>query len=404
MRRERLVALRLALAAGLAWAGAAGPAHAFRVFDVGTGLGARNPYYLRWDAASRLVEDEDRSLAGGLRYSMEGGSYEAFRDQFSWDTLPTVEAFQAAVDGAFAAWEAVDPVSGLGTSLDFVPDLGTLAVDEPPDPGNVGSSLGLNAGAEIDLFAETPHLGPAYGGSAIVFVELDSFHDITLSSGASGYAGLAISGADIRINPIYTHTLDEFQILLTHEIGHAIGLADVEVFPGDSGFNSPFLDDDYDGSSSASALATLTNSFALEIDPYDPDATPLLRVMGELFSDPGLLTPGVDILMESSFNYALAFAATALQNDDFAGRQFLYPMPEPALAALLAAPAAALAARSRAAGRGAAGRRSRGARAGWGRARPRWRDAGSSTWRASAPASGRRPPAAGAPARRRWPT
>ena len=101
------------------------------------------------------------------------------------------------------------------------------------------------------------------------------------------------------------------------------------MYPGVDGANSKFFDDDYDGSSSASALATLTNSFALAIDPYDPDNSPLLRIADDLFSDPGVLTPGVDILMESSFNYELANAATALQNDDFAGRQFLYPVPEP---------------------------------------------------------------------------
>jgi hypothetical protein len=333
VRRSRWI---LAMATGFAGLlGAVEHAHAFRIFDVGTGVGA-SPYYLRWDAAPRSVEEVERSLDGGLRYSVEGGSYAALRDQLSWSSVPSAEDFQAALEAAFSAWEVVDPATGLDTSLHFVADLGTLAVDEPSDPNNVGSALGLNDGAEIDIFAETPHFVGA-AASAIVFVELPSFRDITLTSGVSGYDGLAISGADIRIDPNFTFSsLDDFRILLTHEIGHAIGLADVEVFPGFSGFNSSFLDDDYDGSSSATALATLTNSFALLIDPFDPDATPLLRVAGDLYDDPGLLTPGVDILMESFLNFGLAFASTSLQNDDFAGRQFLYPVPEPAAAALLA--------------------------------------------------------------------
>ena len=33
--------------------------------------------------------------------------------------------FQVAIELAFAAWEVVDPATGLGTDLRFVPDLGT---------------------------------------------------------------------------------------------------------------------------------------------------------------------------------------------------------------------------------------------------------------------------------------
>ena len=39
---------------------------------------------MRWDAAPRYVNGEERSLDGGLRYSIGGGSYEAFRDEFLW--------------------------------------------------------------------------------------------------------------------------------------------------------------------------------------------------------------------------------------------------------------------------------------------------------------------------------
>jgi hypothetical protein len=56
--------------------------YAFRVFDptdYGYGGGI-----LRWDAASYFVDGVERSLDGGLRYSVEGGSYAAFRDQILW--------------------------------------------------------------------------------------------------------------------------------------------------------------------------------------------------------------------------------------------------------------------------------------------------------------------------------
>lgn len=321
--------LILALAAALAsFAGWSDAAHAFRAIDVGSAIGSASPYYARWDAAPRSIDGIERSLDGGLRYSLEGGSYEAFRDQFTWSSVPSVPDFQAAIEAAFAAWEATDPVTGLSTRLSFVADLATPVVDSPGDLGNRGSFLGLNDGAEIDLIAETPHLGPSYGASVVFFLELQSFREITLTSGATGYAGLAIAGADLRINPAHTFSLEYFQLLLTHEIGHAIGLGDVDVYPDVLGVFSPFFDDDYDGANSATALATLTNSFALEIDPLDPDSTPLLPSFSDLNGDPGLDTPGVDIVMEGASNSGVVPAD--LQNDDFAGRQFLYPLPPPA--------------------------------------------------------------------------
>ena len=59
-----------------------------------------------------------------------------------------------------------------------------------------------------------------------------------------------------------------------------------------------FIDDNLDLSSSAAALATLTNSWTLLVDPLNPAASPLQRFMLTL-GDPGTQTFGVDILMES---------------------------------------------------------------------------------------------------------
>ena len=87
--------------------------------------GVVSPFGSRWDAAPRTIAGNERSLAGGLRYSVTGGSYSAYRDQFSWNTVPSVAAFQQAVEQAFGAWTSVDPVSGFGTSVSFASDFAT---------------------------------------------------------------------------------------------------------------------------------------------------------------------------------------------------------------------------------------------------------------------------------------
>jgi hypothetical protein len=103
----------------------------------------------RWDAAPRLIGANERSLNGGLRYSLDGGSFQAYRDLFQWNVVPSVADFTTAVQQAFAAWTSVDPATNLGTALAFTPDLGTAVV------GNAGFG-GVNVnGAEIDLLART---------------------------------------------------------------------------------------------------------------------------------------------------------------------------------------------------------------------------------------------------------
>jgi hypothetical protein len=272
-----------------------------------------------WDAPNSGLE---RSLQGGLRYSLSGGSYQAFRDSFAWSgSPPAVADFQGAIQNAFAAWTKTDPATGLFTTLSFVPDLGT-AVDSRNQYG-----------AEIDVLPND------YGDSglhAVTTLSWGSVHDFTLTSGAA-YRCQPINGSDIKINsnPAAKYTLRVFQTLLTHEIGHSLGLSDVDLQAGPNGV---FIDDNYDGTSSASALATLTNSFALEINPLDPDASPL-HWYTVANGDPGFDTPGVDILMESALPGHLIGDPSPLRNDDYAGRQFLYPVipaPEPSTLSLAA--------------------------------------------------------------------
>lgn len=284
----------------------------------------------RWDAAPRTAGGLERSLEGGLRYSVQGGSLQAFRDSFSWAVaVPSVSDFQNAVQAAFDAWKAPDPATGLSSSLRFVPDFAT-----PVDTAVVG---GVRFGAEIDLFASNLGDGGTRGFSFFNAVG----GPLTLTSGTTGYAGLAITGADITINSNSgaLYTLDLFRRLLTHEIGHAIGLGDVE---GDINPNS-FIDDNFNGSTSATALATLTNSWAALVNPLNPALSPL-SVFNVSPLDPGVGTPGVDILMESR---GLGISALnpvtnlfPLSNDDYGTRQFLYPsltsVPEPSSMALFA--------------------------------------------------------------------
>jgi hypothetical protein len=275
---------------------------------------------LRWDAAPRMIGANERSLDGGLRYSLDGGSFAAYRDLFHWSTTPSVEAFQTAVEQAFAAWMAVDPVSGLHTDVSFVADLSTAAVG-----GTTFLTHSVN-GAEIDLMARDSGESRVHAVTAFS----SSSATATLTTGMTNYPGSTIfAGVDINMNanPGALYNLDLFRRLLTHEIGHAIGLGDVEA----AETQARFIDDNFDGSTSASTLATLTNSWALVVDPHNPAASPLnLYVVPG--GDPGNDSLGVNLLMESSGLGITGAnggnpvtALLPLNNDEFATRQFLYP-------------------------------------------------------------------------------
>ncbi|HEY6563461.1 MAG TPA: hypothetical protein VIY86_03145, partial [Pirellulaceae bacterium] len=196
-------------------------------------------------------------------------------------------------------------------------------------------------GAEIDLFGSTDagfwNVGSTGTQGETRFGAIGS--PVQLTSGTVSYPGSsAIQGADIILNnnPGAIYSLDLFRRLLAHEIGHAIGLGDVEgnINPG------AFIDDNFDGSSSVTAVATLTNSWAGLVNVLNPAASPLSRYTVP-FANPGTTTPGVNILMESNgLGIAPGNPVTnlfPLANDDYGTRQFLYPIPEPGILGILVA-------------------------------------------------------------------
>jgi tetratricopeptide (TPR) repeat protein len=298
----------------------------------------------RWDAAPRNISiggtNYERSLNEGLRFSLQGGSFEAYRDLFSWaGSVPTVADFTQAVMDAFSAWTVPDLTTGLTTALNFVADVATPVIGF-----NIGNGGLDTRGAEIDLFGSDDaffwNVGNTGPQGETRFGAIGS--SVTLTSGTANYAGsTAISGADIILNSNEGafYTLDVFRRLLSHEIGHAIGLGDVEgdINPG------AFIDDNYDGTTMATALGTLTNSWALLVDAFNPAVSVGLSRYTVPFANPGTTTPGVNILMESrGLGIGVGNPVTnlfPLTNDDFGTRQFLYPslttIPEPASAVLL---------------------------------------------------------------------
>ncbi len=336
MKKRVVVYLKVGLISGLSLCFSSQSALGGVIFSAsGSGLVGGS----RWDAAPRTIGGVgERSMNGGLRYSLQGGSFQAYRDLFTWNTVPSVAQFQTAVEQAFSAWSAPDPVSGLTSKVLFNADLSTIVVGSNTGSGGVSVS-----GAEIDLFGSTDagfwNVGNSGTQGETRFGGIGS--TVTLTSGVPNYPGtFAISGADIIINsnPQAVYNLDLFRRLLSHEIGHAIGLGDVE----NSINASRFIDDNFDGTNSTTIVSTLNNSWTSLVNPLDPANSAGLSVY--TVPDSATSTAGVNILMES---FGLGIAAGnptsnlfPLSNDDYGIRQFLYPsltvVPEPSSFTLLA--------------------------------------------------------------------
>lgn len=283
------------------------------VFGFGVIGEDENGIAARWDAAPRTLFGEERSLDGGLRYSLAGGDYQSYRDMFTWSSVPSVAAFQDAVQDAFIAWTATDSVSGLGTSLTFFDDTSSTSV-----------ASGASAGAEIDLFAGAAIGSGVTGGETTVGFVTFTSDVVTMTTG--DIRGLQmLSGADIVMNNVgAVWTLSLFQDVLTHEIGHSIGLADVEL----AAAAGTYIDDNFDGTTNS-----LLNSFAGTIDPDHPESTSGIQenlFAATLFDSDNVASGAPFLLMETDGDSG-APSPAALDNDSFAGRQYLYPVavPEP---------------------------------------------------------------------------
>ena len=191
----------------------------------------------------------------------------------------------------------------------------------------------MNRGAEIDIVGVSL-TDRGVRGTAVLYGDPDS-STVTLTSGVEDYQATVFSGVDILMNADHKwQSLDSFRLVLSHEIGHALGLEDVDATHERGCCRSLFYDDNYDRSSLATVRETLTNSFADLIDPLDPNHSPALTLHDlctgfppedpntqRCFSNPGLDTAGVDLHMETSYQVR----SQGPTNDEFAGRQFLYP-------------------------------------------------------------------------------
>src|SRR5687767_6604967 len=134
-------AARMTLCGFASLLGASASADAFGLFS-NNGLSGG----FRWDAAPLTLNGRERSLDGGLRYSLQGGSFQAYRDLFTWQgSPPSVASFQTAVVNSFNAWSVVDPATGVGSDLSFIANLAT--------PVSTAVSNGVRLGAEVDLLA-----------------------------------------------------------------------------------------------------------------------------------------------------------------------------------------------------------------------------------------------------------
>lgn len=173
----------------------------------------------RWDSVNRMDGvGTNRSLVGGLSYNFQGGSLANYFALFTWAAGSTLAQFQTAVNSAFDAWQSEDK------NIKFTP--GTVAVAAP-----TMATDNHVVGNEIDFFAQA-----ALGASGLTF-KYGVQDPVRLTNGYSndGSGNFTpsdrIYASDIYINTVsgMGWTIGNWQDTFTHEIGHALGLGDVDV-------------------------------------------------------------------------------------------------------------------------------------------------------------------------------
>lgn len=304
MESRRRPLLRIAPTVALAWVAGADAASAFALFPTRDGVLNREVL----ERASRWSAEPDPF---GFGTGLHDGIQVAVDPDFAGDlgvvTAEELALLEGAVTGAFGAWEN-----------------GVLSFDVILDgPAEEGTSPGQ--GFEIDVFA-VPEAHPVFQFNdffGVAYVE-DRLADDRLLTNGERVDGWVTIGADIYINIDMVLALGSvltperqamaLQRLLMHEIGHTIGLG----HPNDENL------DNWD----------------LDTDPRNPMPIDPLNPFAEIRYSPNrdtaaIMSNGPDPLGALFFN--------ELQPDDRGGRDLLYPVPEPASAALLGAVLAALA-------------------------------------------------------------
>jgi hypothetical protein len=245
----------------------------------------------RWSSVTGLDD--------GLQVGIAPGVAEAL--QAPGDDLADVE--QAIVDGIHA-WHS--PV------LDFDVTLDAAAAAEGPDDGLEIDFFAV--AGDHPLFLQNPQ---AFTGLSVPSISFFLDRPLTNGQQSSGYG---ITGADIYFNidtwqllaPLGAPRLEILTRVTIHELGHALG------------FGHPNEGTNYD---------TNTNPLdAMVIDPNDPFSD---LIVSPFFDQEAIMSNEPCGPNPTSACPAVFF--TSLGNDEFGGRDVLYPVvvPEPGSGALL---------------------------------------------------------------------
>jgi hypothetical protein len=268
----------------------------------------------RWD---------DFWLNSGLTYGL--GDITNFLPRFTDGT--TAQRLTAGVATVFSLWTTADP------NLQFRAGTTVAANTNYNFTNCTASSCPLNRltnpsatniiGNNIDIFAyDLGTSNPNFQAGAVTVAYGEQF-PVHLTNGFSTnppgnglFPSWDIDAVDIGFNTAYSWTLQSFENVLLHELGHALGLGDVDL-------STRFFDSDNNN---------VTNP--IQINQAGDVRQGLNAYVGPLLAtnpgNPNLSADGNIVMCSGCPN-----RPATLMNDDIGGIRFLYPVPEPATLALL---------------------------------------------------------------------